>query len=181
MPKGRTRAVRPLEKGVANAPAIITASASDWPTYRSTVARSGSCAAIVPSGAVIRWTFAPFRAASRAGSTDGSDQEPAKPDVNVTQPVAVGERTWFGTAEGAVVCLDRKTGAEAWRYWTTGRIVSSPTWWQERLYAGSCDGWVYRHGEGGKTLRFEWERMGLKRAIVPATVLSHADTKLPIE
>jgi hypothetical protein len=92
---------------------------------------------------VLRWTCTPSRADSREGSSDGSEQEPAKPDVNVTPSIAVGERIWFGTAEGAVVCLDRKTGAEAWRYWTTGRIVSSPTWWQGRLYVGSRDGWVY--------------------------------------
>jgi hypothetical protein len=36
---------------------------------------------------------------------------------------------------------------------------------------------VYRHGEGGKTLRFEWDRMGLKRTEVPASALSHADAK----
>ncbi len=126
-------------------PGVTTAAAGsgDWPTYRSTAARSGSCAAVVPDHAVIRWTCTPSRADSREGSSDGSEQEPAKPDINVTPPVAVGERIWFGTAEGAVVCLDRKTGAEAWRYWTTGRIVSSPTWWRGRLYVGSCDGWVY--------------------------------------
>ena len=42
-----------------------------------------------------------------------------------------------------MIRLDRKTGVEKWRYWTAGRIMSSPTWWQGRLYVGSCDGWVY--------------------------------------
>ena len=42
-----------------------------------------------------------------------------------------------------MVCLDRKTGAETWRYWTAGPLMGSPTCWQGRIFAGSCDGWVY--------------------------------------
>ena len=51
-----------------------------------------------------------------------------EPDGNATQAIAVGDRIWFGAAEGAVVCLDRRTGRENWRFWTTGRIMSPPTW-----------------------------------------------------
>ena len=110
-----------------------------------------------------------------------------EPDGNATQAIAVGDRIWFGTAEGALVCLDRQTGEQRWRYWTTGRIMSPPTWHDGRLYAGSGDGWVYclDAANGGLIWRYrvapsEWRLMvqGYLSSAWPvlANVLVHDDT-----
>lgn len=112
----------------------------DWTTYRGDATRKGSSAALVPANATIRWSYAPVH---HEQALPGAGAPYLEADVYPPQAVAVGNRIWIGTAEGAVVCLDRSTGGEAWRYWTAGRIMGAPTWWQGRLYAGSCDGWVY--------------------------------------
>ena len=140
VPKREMRRGARLEKGVAGEPKETAGDASDWVTYRSDATRKGSSAAAVPAGASVRWTFAPVRAET---SVYGEGGGYLGPDRNPTPPICGGERVLCGTAEGAVVCLDRKTGTEAWRYWTAGRMMGPPTWWQGRVYAGSCDGWVY--------------------------------------
>jgi len=131
-----------LEQGEARAKqAAVAAEASDWPTYRADETRKGSSSAVVPGKAGIRWTYVPQRPKLYVGAA--AIPEWLQNEVAATQAIAVGERLWFGTAEGAVVCLDQKSGAEKWRYWTAGKIKSSPTWSEGRVYAGSADGWVY--------------------------------------
>lgn len=131
-----------LEQGVAPAPkSVVAADASDWPTYRSNETRKGSSAAVVPVKAAIRWTYVPPRPETGRGVS--ALPEYLQDEVAATQAIAVGDRAWLGTVEGAVICLDQKTGAERWRYWTAGKIKSSPTWSDGRVYTGSADGWVY--------------------------------------
>jgi len=139
VPKHDVRTGERRETGTAGESAYAVSDPSDWTTYRGDDTRKGSSTATIVATAAIRWTFTPhFRPFGL-----GAGGEYLMPDVNPTQPIAVGERIWVGTAEGAVVCLDRKTGGEVWRHWTAGRIWTSPTWWQGRIYVGSCDGWVY--------------------------------------
>ena len=137
LPKAGSR----LEKGDAPPAAGAKADASDWPSYRSDETRKGSSAATIPANGVIRWTYAPPRPAKGTGVAG----LPAYFERNMyaTQSITVGDGVWFGTAEGSVVCLDRKTGARQWESWTAGPILSTPTWSQGRVYAGSADGWLY--------------------------------------
>ena len=140
VPRAEPPAAR-LERGAATLPAAAKMEAGDWATYLANPLRSGSTPAVIPEKAAIRWTYLPSRSDRRpVGNGAVSEYEP---DGNATQAITVGDRIWFGAAEGALVCLDRQTGAERWRYWTAGRIMSPPTWYDGRLYAGSCDGWVY--------------------------------------
>ena len=89
----------------------------------------------------------------------------------------MSERIWIGTAEGAVVCLDRKTGAETWRHWTAGRMMSSPTWWRGRLYIGSCDGWVYCLDAASGALVWRYRVAPEDRRIM---ILGHLSSAWPI-
>ena len=130
-----------LERGAAAVPAPEKTEKGDWSTYRATPERSASSVALVAEKANIRWMYTPPRSGRRPVGKGGWFSY--EPDGNPSQAIAVGDRIWFGTAEGALVCLDRQTGEERWRYWTAGQIVSAPTWYEGRLYAGSCDGWVY--------------------------------------
>ncbi len=139
MPDHATRPGARLVRGDAPAPHGAASDAADWPAYRDDGTRKGSSAAVVAPSAGIRWTVAP----PPSHYSIGAGGEYLLPDAVATQPIAVGDRVWIGTAEGAVACLDRRTGAERWRTWTAGRIWSAPTGWQGRIYAGSCDGWVY--------------------------------------
>jgi len=130
-----------FEKGDAPASVETKCDGCDWPTYRSDETRKGSSAATVPAKAGIRWIYAPPRPPAELYLTPLP--APLEKERTSTPPVAVGSSVWFGTADGAVVCLDSATGKEKWKYWTAGAIKSSPTWWQGRIYAGSADGWVY--------------------------------------
>lgn len=125
-----------LLKGQPASTTSVSADTKDWTTYRGNATRCGSSQAAVPAGAVIRWVFEPDRSAALPGRL-------LAPDPTISPPIAVGERVWFGAPEGAVVCIDRRSGAELWRYWTAGRVFGAPTWWQGRLYVGSWDGYVY--------------------------------------
>ena len=174
VPRRETRPGARLEKGVAGEPKEAAGDASDWLTYRSDATRKGSSAAAIPAGATVRWTFAPVRPELSVFGEGGGYLEP---DRNPTPPISVGERVLFGTGDGAVVCLDRKTGAEAWRYWTAGRIMSSPTWWQGRVYAGSCDGWVYCLDAATGALAWRYRVAPEERRIM---VLGHLGSGWPI-
>ncbi len=174
VPRRETSGGARLEKGAAGEPKDVTGDVSDWLTYRSDATRKGSSAAMVPAGATVRWTFASTRPALAVLAEAGGYLEP---DRNPTPPISMGERVWFGTAEGAVVCVDRKTGVEAWRYWTAGQIMSSPTWWQGRVYAGSCDGWVYCLDAASGTLAWRYRVAPDERRIM---VLGHLSSAWPI-
>ena len=130
-----------LETGTAPPPARFTATGDDWPTYRADETRKGSSSAVLPANSALRWTYTPPRPAEGTGAV----KLPANltPDDCATQGIAVDDRLWVGRADGAVVCLDRQTGALRWTYWTAGRINATPLWWEGRVYAGSADGWLY--------------------------------------
>ncbi|MGD0089956.1 MAG: PQQ-binding-like beta-propeller repeat protein [Planctomycetota bacterium] len=109
----------------------------DWTTYRANNSRSGSSSAMVSGAGKVLWTWTPdppfdYNAEANAGL-----------ETQSTQAICVGERVCFGTSAGIIRCLDRKTGKELWSYPTAGRILSSPTFWEDKVYAGSGDGRVY--------------------------------------
>ena len=137
----QTPATSRLEKGDAPPPSATKADASDWTTCRSDETRKGSSPANIPTQGGVRWIYTPSRPAPGAGMERLPNH--LERDRFATQSVSVGDRLWFGTAEGAVVCMDQKTGARQWEYWTAGQILSTPAWSEGRVYAGSADGWLY--------------------------------------
>ena len=137
----RTPATPRLEPGDAPAPAVTRADAGDWTTYRSDETRKGSSFAVIPPQAGVRWTYTPPCAAVGTGMVHLPNH--LERDRFATQVIAVGDRLWFGTADGAVICLDRQTGVQQWAYWSAGHINATPVWADGRIYAGSADGWLY--------------------------------------
>jgi outer membrane protein assembly factor BamB len=129
-----------FERGDAPAPKESSADACDWPTHRADETRRGSSATEVPATAGIRWIHTP---AQPTFGYAAALPLHLRPDPSATQPISVGKDVYFGTADGAVVCLERGSGAERWRYWTAGAIRAAPTWALGRLYVGSSDGWAY--------------------------------------
>jgi len=129
-----------LEKGDAPAIPKTEADARDWTTQRSDETRKGSSPAVVPATAGIRWTYTPPQPVSGCAPVLPLH---LKSDPDPSQPIAVGTRVYFGSSEGAVVCIDSASGKEIWRYWTAGAVKAAPTWAAGRLFAGSSDGWVY--------------------------------------
>ena len=57
--------------------------------------------------------------------------------------MTAGGVVFIGRTDGAVQALDAVTGKVRWEYATGGRIMASPTLWENRLYVGSGDGHAY--------------------------------------
>ena len=98
-------------------------------------------------------------------------------ETQSTQAICVGDRVFFGTAAGILRCLDRKTGRELWNYPTAGRIISAPTFWEGKLYAGSGDGRVYCLSAADGSLVWRYRVAPVERRIM---VFSHLMSAWPV-
>lgn len=61
----------------------------------------------------------------------------------VSSPVGDGERFYFGTSSGILVCLDAKTGEQLWEAELESGFYSSPVLVGDRLYVLDKDGHMY--------------------------------------
>jgi outer membrane protein assembly factor BamB len=126
----------------------------------------------MPAKAAVLWTYRPR----------GQPEHPAI-DECPSPVIAVGDRAWMGTADGAVVCVVTTDGSERWRFATGGRIWSAPSWAQGRIYAGSADGWLYclSADSGALIWRFrvapvesrivQWDRLCSRWPVMPCTLV----------
>jgi len=140
-PERPVREAAKFETGDATTPVETPADPRDWPTYRADITRRASSAAEVPAKAAIRWMYVP----QRPKPGQGAAELPAflQRETATTQVITAGKQAFFGTPEGALVCLDSGNGKELWRYWTAGTIKAAPTYALGRICVGSSDGWVY--------------------------------------
>ncbi len=161
----RPGAPRPrLEKGPAGAASALASDASDWPTYRGQPDRRASSAAAVPDKAAIRWRWrSPVDIRRRAPSA--GNLYDVGPDLVPALPVAVGDRIWTGGVDGSVVCLDRASGKELWRFATAGRVSAAVTVSDGRVLAGSQDGWVYCIDAVSGKLAWRWRMAPTERMV----------------
>ena len=103
--------------------ATLKTEANDWPVHRADLQRSGSSRVAVGGNASVRWISAPSSEA--------------------TSPVSAGGLVFVGRTDGRVQALDADTGKLRWEFTTAGRVLASPSVWENRLYVGSGDGRVY--------------------------------------
>jgi outer membrane protein assembly factor BamB len=101
-----------------------TAAATDWPTYRGDVARSGSVSHSLPGQLTQRWRSQLKGPLSGLVVANGM--------VFVSQVDA-----------HSVLALSAATGDKLWSYTTGARVDSPPTYDNGRLVFGSSDGYVY--------------------------------------
>ena len=111
--------------------------ASDWPTYRGDMARSGATAAAVPVELKPAWET---RLGGRLSALT----------------IAAGRLFVASVDAHALHALDAATGKPLWAFTAGGRIDSPPTLWQGRVLFGSADGYVYclRASDGALAWRF---------------------------
>jgi len=122
--------------------------ASDWPTYRHDVSRSGHTTASVTAKLTRSWQ-----------TTVGGR----------LSAVTVSGRKLFVAAidEHTVHALDTVAGEELWQFTTGARVDSPPTIWKGRVLFGSADGHVYclRASDGALVWRFRAAANG-QRAMI---------------
>jgi len=99
--------------------------ATQWPTFRSDTARSGSVDTKLPAAMKPLWQ--------------------AKLGERAAPPICVGDRVFVPLVdEHQIVAVDATDGRVLWRFFAGARIDSPPTYDRGALLFGSADGWVYR-------------------------------------
>ena len=113
------------------------AAPGDWPTFRGSMARSGSTPHAVPTDLKRKWQV--------------------KVGGRLCQPVVAGGKVLVAAIdEHAVIALDRGTGKIAWTFLAGGRVDSPPTLYRGLALFGCADGYVYclRASDGELAWRF---------------------------
>ena len=139
--------------GATAAPRPPAAGAADgWRSYRGNMRRSFSSPVSVPAEARVLWKKE-HAAARQAAAGDESgldyglgrmaDQWMFEAEFVPRPPVIAGNRAIVARSTGAVDAYDLESGARLWRAYTGGRIQSVPTIWRDRIFVGSCDGFLY--------------------------------------
>jgi outer membrane protein assembly factor BamB len=129
---------------------LTRAAASDWPTYRHDIARTGCTSESLDSPLALRWVYASPHQPKPAWSAPGTRPREGfilrhRVDFDdAFQVVAAGGRLYFGSSvDDKVYALSADSGAEIWSFCTGGPIRLAPTLWNGRVFVGSDDGLVY--------------------------------------
>ncbi len=123
-----------------------------WLTYRGNNTRSSNTGIQVSADLKIRWniqTGIETDARSKGGRVLCDAELPPVP------PVIAGNTVIIGKGEGSVCAIDLVSGKQLWKAYTSGRISSSPTIWNARVFVGSADGYLYAFSlkDGSETWR----------------------------
>ncbi|NOX52897.1 MAG: PQQ-binding-like beta-propeller repeat protein [Planctomycetes bacterium] len=125
---------------------IVTASfswASDWPTYRHDVARSGVTSDEVASTLHRQWTYVAPHAPKPAWPEPGRELNRLAFDYAYAVTIA-GGRVYFGSsADHKVYAIRLDTGQPCWSFFTEGPVRFAPTISEGRVFVASDDGWLY--------------------------------------
>ncbi len=130
--------------------ALTPTAQADWPTQLGDNARTGATDASLPSQLELKWVYsAPARpelawAGPRDAPIEGKLMRNRVAYDKGLDVVAVGDRIYFGSSvDHQVRCMEAATGKLVWRFFTDGAIRLPPTVWDNRVYVGSDDGFVY--------------------------------------
>lgn len=160
-----------LETGPAYAtlPSGTAAAAGEaWPMYRYDAQRSGACPSAIPAVVREKWSAA-------VGG-------------KLTQPVIAAGRVFVASTETHTLhALADDDGRELWRFTAAGRIDSSPTIWNQRVFFGAADGWIYCLAAADGQLAWRFRAAPAERLVgvhgqlesiwpVPGAVLLQNDT-----
>ncbi len=125
----------------------------DWPQYKKDNFRSGNGAITLDLETMDEnWVHATSQqpvpawyGPAKEDTYANSGPLPSMRDYDLAYyPIIVGDKLYYGsTSDHAIHCLDANTGAELWTFTTGGPIRIAPTFYNNRLYFGSDDGYAY--------------------------------------
>lgn len=124
--------------------------AGDWPMWRHDAKRSGVSSEKLADKLHLNWSraVAPARLAW--------PNEPRLHFDASIEPVVKGNRLFVGSPlDGSVSAYDTESGAELWKFYSEGPIRFAPVAWQDGLYFGSDDGYLYHLDAATGELRWK--------------------------
>ena len=109
----------------------------DWPTYRGDARRRGYQPQPLPARLKQAWK--------------------TRLQGPLTPPVMGNARVFVAARDHHVLyCLDADSGKQQWKFSAGGRIDSPPTLLGDKVFFGSCDGWVYCLRASGGQLAWKY-------------------------
>ncbi len=125
---------RPVESSTSS----LLASDSDWPTFRKDNQGSVTSKATISTSGKLLWQFRSKNLWATATDILGH-----KYSSYITAPVIVDGIAFYSGSDGIVRAINSQTGKVLWKAYTGGAVRMAPTVWQNQLFVGSGDGWVY--------------------------------------
>lgn len=116
--------------------------------------RDRTLRAFAPATGVERWRFAFGEDVPFTGRAQGWD-------FFLSTPAVVDGALYVGGGDGHVYRIDARTGREAWRFRTAGRVRSSPAVVDGVVYVGSFDGHLYALEAKTGALRWRFATQGV--------------------
>jgi len=118
-------------------------SGADWPTHRGNNARSGVSAERIGPTLSLHWTVKPMHPPKPAWPRPSEERHRMAFDRAYYTTSAKGVVYFGSSVDNTVTALDAATGKTRWAFHTGGPVRFAPSIWQDRVYAGSDDGYVY--------------------------------------
>ncbi len=133
---------------------------SDWPTYMHDNSRAGGTTAKLKTPFAPRWMVSSPTPPKKAWPGPGGKTIERLHLVHrvrfddVFNTAIVGDRVFYGSSvDHCVRCLDLSSGDPKWTFVTDAPVRLAPTVWNNRVYIGSDDGFVYCLGaKNGKLI-----------------------------
>jgi len=118
---------------------------SDWPMWRFDAERSGSSPECLHQELSLKWSLKlpPVRPAWPHDQTGPRAQNRLGFDASY-EPIVMGNLAFIGSPnDGSVTAYDTETGVEEWKFFAEGPVRCAPAGWNDRLFVGSDDGYLY--------------------------------------
>ena len=119
------------------------AGADDWPTYRYDNARSGAGTETVSPPLYLQWVFEPGHTPQPAWPVPAEEMPRTHGDNAFHVTVADGMAYFGSSVTNKVHAIDAAEGRIRWIFYTQGPVRFAPTIYEEKVYFGSDDGYVY--------------------------------------
>lgn len=124
--------------------------AEDWPTYLRDNSRVGASGESLSFPLSKTWTNSAPEKPEQAWP--GPDEREFERKIlrrrntfdDAFHVAVVGQRVFFGSSvDHQIRCVDLATGTQVWTFFTEGAVRLAPTVYDDKVYAGSDDGYVY--------------------------------------
>lgn len=121
----------------------LAARAEDWPTYRHDIARTAVTREKITTPLFLNWKFLPAHPPKPAWPMPGEELPRMHTDSACHVAIAAGNVYFASSVTNKVYSIDADTGKITWTFFTQGPVRFTPTVYNNRIYFGSDDGFLY--------------------------------------